>query len=282
MKNYLQNRTRAMKWINSEKRTFSEGIAILKDAGFKPGVVSVLERHGSGRYESEERLIYHMRQFIKAYADESAREDTDLTLGVVEGNQLQPDQENVDKKKIPSMFAEQTEEKLEAGEFPEPIDKLIRRYREAYVERDRLRLYMADLPETNDDETMEKRRRISDRAKELSDLMDEIYPKYAAYITEGKLPEDTENSEGGKILEEGEKSSDSQDDNPDKQQLQKQRKSIATKILRARNMLKYQKETKQDRENPLTDPVKVAKYQSKIDSLSKELEDIDMQIAKLG
>ena len=100
--------------------------------------------------------------------------------------------------------------------------------------------------------------------------MDDIYPMYAAYITEGKLPEEEEES------------SDNQDENPDKQLLQKQRKSIATKILRARNMLKYQKETKQDRENPLTDPVKVAKYQSKIDSLSKELEDIDMQIAKLG
>ena len=270
MKNYLQNRTRAMKWINSEKRTFSEGIAILKDAGFKPGVVSVLERHGSGRYESEERLIYHMRQFIKAYADESACEDTDLSLGVVEGNQLQPDLGEVDKNEVPSMFADQTEKKLEAGEFPEPIDKLIRRYREAYVERDRLRIDMAALPETNDEDPMEKRRKISDRAKELSDLMDDIYPMYAAYITEGKLPEEEEES------------SDNQDENPDKQLLQKQRKSIATKILRARNMLKYQKETKQDRENPLTDPVKVAKYQSKIDSLSKELEDIDMQIAKLG
>ena len=67
-----------------------------------------------------------------------------------------------------------------------------------------------------------------------------------------------------------------------KAELQKQRKSIVTKISRAKNMLLYQKETKQEQENPITDPKKVAKYQAKIDRLTQELNDIDMQIAALA
>lgn len=276
MKNYLQNREKAMAWVNSKDHDFESGLTILKDAGFKPGVVSVLARHGSGNHESDERLMYHMRDFIKAYANATAREDTDLVLGVADGKELQP--EKVEPKDVPTVFDDEITSKLEAGEFPPSIAEIIQKYRDAFVERDRLRYAMADLPENNDDKTVTKRKAISDRAKELADLMDELHPQYAAYISEGKLPEETTDSDPGNA----EYISEGQSSNPDKQQLQKQRKSIATKILRARNMLLYQKETKQDVENPMTDPKKVTKYQAKIDKLTKELEEIDMQIAKLA
>ena len=297
MKNYLQNREKAIEWVNG-KRDFNEGIAILKDARFKPGVVGVLERHGSGRNESDERLLYHMRDFIRCYASAEARQDTDLTIGVVDGKELQPDQQPNDE--IPSMLSDETGTKLESGVFPEPIAKIIKRFRNAYVERDRLHTEMANLPETNDDETVEKRRRISDRTKELSDEMDKLYPQYAAYIKEGSVPEEetessSEEDRESSSEEEPESSSeDGPENTPDdetkssqsvqesKQQLQKERKSVATKILRARNMLLYQAETKQPKENPMTDVKKVAKYQAKIERLTQELNDIDMKLAALG
>lgn len=273
MRNYLKNREKAMAWVNANVHDFEAGLAILKDAGFKPGVVSVLTRHGSGSHQSDERLMYHMRDFIRCYADQAAMEDTDFNIGVVEGKEIQPD--NQENDKIPSMFADDTEKKLQSGFYPEPIAKIISRYREAYIERDRLRIEMANLPEINDDENVEKRRQISDKAKQLADEMDKLYPQYEAYITSGTIPaaypalEDEGNSVGT-------------DKSTDKAELQKKRKSIATKILRAKNMLLYQKETKQEKENPLTDPKKVAKYQAKIDRLNQELNDIDMQIAALA
>lgn len=277
MKNYVQNRERACDWMNSSKHDFTQGIAILKDAGFKPGVVSVLERHGSGRNQSDERLIYHMRDFIKCFANEAAREDTDLTLGVVEGKELPSEEKTLPKGlKIPSMFSDETEEKLQSGFYPEPIAKVINRYRDAFVERDRLRLAMANLPENNEDDIVEKRRQISDKAKLLSDEMDKLYPIYENYIVGGNLP-----AEEAQPQTTDDSHADT-DSSPKKAELQKQRKSVATKILRARNMLLYQKETKQEQENPLTDPKKVAKYQAKIDRLTQELHDIDMQIAAMA
>ena len=262
-----------MAWVNGNVHDFEVGLSILRDAGFKPGVVSVLTRHGKGAHQSDERLMYHMRDFIRCYANPKAREDTDLIIGVVEGKEMQPD--NQENDKIPSMFSDSVKERLEAGGFPEPIAKVISSYRDAFVKRDKLMRQMAELPETNDEETVEKRRNISDEMKILSDSMERLYPQYKAYITNGSIPvEDTASKAEG--------DSAGNDSSADKAELQKKRKSIATKILRAKNMLLYQKETKQELENPLTDPKKVAKYQAKIDRLTQELHDIDMQIAALA
>lgn len=272
MRNYLLNREKAIAWINSRNHDFSQGLSILKEAGFKPGVVGVLERHGSGRHQSDERLMYHMRDFIKCYANDAAREDTDLELGVVEGKNIQPEEKvKHNGITIPSMFSDETEERLKTDFYPEPVAKIIKRYRDAFVERDRLRIAMADLPEINDEETVEKRHAISDRAKVLADEMDKLYPLYENYVVSGKLPD--EETTG--------KSNVKSDAPKNKAELQKERKSVATKILRARNMLLYQTETKQDQENPMTDQKKVVKYQTKIDKLSELLNTIDMQLAAL-
>lgn len=270
MKDYLQNRQRAMAWVNSAKHDFAEGIAILKDASFKPGVVSVLARHGSGTHQSDERLMYHMRSFIRCYANEEETRDTDLSLDVIDGKKIAASKpENLT---IPSMLSKETKDRLDSKVYPEPIAKVIIRYREAYVQRDKLMRQLADLPETNDDKTVEKRRNISDRMKKLSDTMDKLYPQYAAYIAKGEVP----------TAGVGDKGNIPSLDKMNKGELQKQRKSVATKILRARNMLLYQTETKQEKENPLKDEKKVAKYNAKIERLTAELKNIDMAIAALA
>ena len=67
-----------------------------------------------------------------------------------------------------------------------------------------------------------------------------------------------------------------------KEKLQKMRKSVATKILRARNMLEFQQESKADKPNPMPECPKRVKYETKIANLTEELEKIDYAIAALG
>lgn len=181
MKNYIENRAKALAWMRG-KHDFAAGIAILKAAGFKPGVVSVLERHGAGFRQSDDRLLYHMRDFIKAYANEDARQDTDLALNVMDGVEIKAQTE---KKAIPSMLSKSVKFKMESGDYPESVAKVIKEYREAYVTREKLQRMLLELPESNDDVTVEKRRSISDQMKKLSDRMDVLYPQYAAYVAEG-------------------------------------------------------------------------------------------------
>ena len=271
MKDYLKNREKAMAWVNGEKHDFAEGIAILKAASFKPGVVGVLERHGSGRHQSDERLMYHMRDFIRCFANTSAAEDTDLELDVIEGKQIS--ESKAENLTIPSMLSDETKARLESGVYPETIAQLITQYREAYVLREKLMHELAGLPETNDEETVEKRRSISEQMKALSDLMDQLYPQYEAYIADGQVQEKPSSDDGGLPIDIS---------TMGKEELQKLRKGVATKISRAKNMLLYQKESKQEVENPMTDEKKIAKYNAKIERLTAELHDIDMAIAALA
>ena len=67
-----------------------------------------------------------------------------------------------------------------------------------------------------------------------------------------------------------------------KADLQKKRKSVATKLLRAKNQLEFQQETKADKPNPMPDSPKRVKYETKVENLTKELSEIDYQIAALG
>jgi len=271
MKDYLKNREKAMAWVNGEDHDFAKGIAILKAASFKPGVVGVLERHGSGNHQSDERLMYHMRDFIRCFANESAKEDTDLELSVLDGKEVT---EEADSASTASMLSNEVAEKLDKGEYPSEIAAVISRYREAYVTRDKLMKALAELPETNDDMTVEKRRSISEQMKTLSDEMDKLYPQYEAYINEGKVPEDES--------EQNPEKSSSDISSMSKEELQKLRKGVVTKISRAKNMLLYQKESKQEVENPIKDEKKIAKYNAKIERLTAELHDIDMAIAALA
>lgn len=272
MRNYLENRERAMAWLNGDQRDFNQGIAILEDAQFKPGVVGVLKRHGSGRCQSDERLVYHMRDFVRCFAVESAAEDTDLLIDVVDGKEMSTTKIPADEK-LPSMLSNKVTEMLEGARFPEDISAIVRDYRSAYVEREQLMNKMAELPEDNDEVTVGKRKAISDRLKELSDLMDELYPKYEQYMREGKLPAKEAEPEAQQPAGL---------DTMGKEELQKLRKLTATKISRARNMLLYQTEAKQEQENPMTDERKIAKYNAKIARLAAELNDIEMAIARLG
>lgn len=271
MKNYLENRKKAMDWVNSDTHDFALGIAILKDASFKPGVIGVLEKHGSGNHQSDERLMYHMRSFIRCYAHEDEKQDTDMDLGIIDGKPAGQSEGNVE---VPSMLSEVTLQKLEAGEYPDAIAGVITKYREAYVSRDQLMKELAALPENNDDDTVEKRRSISDKMKELSDIMDELYPQYESFVKTGKDPDTGDKSKTVTVPADL--------NSMEVNDLKKLRKSVATKISRAQNMLLYQSETKKEKENPLTDEKKIVKYKTKIENLNKELKDIDMAIAKKG
>lgn len=132
--------------------------------------------------------------------------------------------------------------------------------------------------ETNDDETVEKRRSVSDQMKRLSDEMDVLYPQYEAFVATGTVPTQVsapDKEDGGEDA-----AGDGDLDGMSKEELAKMRKSVATKIQRARNMLLYQSETRQDAENPMTDEVKKAKYQAKIEALTPRLKEIEVALAK--
>ena len=287
--NFIKHRQAAIDWLNG-KRDFDEGIKVLEESKFKPGVVAKLKRVGAKGPEAKARLIYLMRSLIQAWAmpEEEATDNIDPATGV------DADEEMAIHTDSSVAYINMAIEKLtvDPEAFPKRIASVIREYADAYKRRDILHKQLADLPEDNGEETVAKRKELSNEIQAKTELMERMYPLYEKFLSlnEDITEEDIQSLEHSTDDTESTDEKDSSGyesgtgnlDGRTKEELQKLRKSVATKIGRAKNMLEYQQETKADEPNPMPESPKRVKYETKIANLTIELEKIDYAIAKKG
>lgn len=277
-------KNRAIEWLNKQKPDFHEGVNLLEQAGFKPGVVRVLRRQGPNGPETMERLRYNILEYARSMENHTP-EDTDAELHVFQGQEASTVAEDVKTDKHSIMYAIRLSEDGEAEYFGN-VKTLLNHYSEVYKKRSEAEYELTELPEDNDESIIEQRKQLLASIDECTDELERLYPYWVKYTTEGIEPTEEE-LEGNTPAEEPAEDDEEEDaatsyEGMSKEELQKLRKSVATKISRAQNMLLYQTETKQDVENPLTDPYKITKYNAKIERLSEQLDAIKMAIAKFG
>ena len=288
--NFIKHRQAAINWLNG-KRDFDSGIKVLEESKFKPGVVAKLKRVGEKGPEAKARLVYLMRSLVQAWAmpEEVANDNIDPATGV-DANEETTIYTDSSEAYINIAIARLI---IDPEAYPKRIASVIRDYADAYKQRDALHKQLVALPEDNAEETVARRKELSDAIKAQSELMERLYPLYEKYqslqqdisdedlqslqaVDDNNLPlEDSDNADGSAPTDENL-------EGKSKEELQKIRKSVATKISRAKNMLEYQQETKAETPNPLPESPKRLKYETKIANLTKELEQIDYAIAKLG
>ena len=286
---FIKHRQAAIDWLNG-KRDFDAGINVLEKSKFKPGVVARLKRDGVNGREAKARLVHIMRSLVQAWAmpDDQLNDNTDPATGV------DADEQPTIVTDSSDAYINMAVEKLmvDPEAYPKRIAAVIREYADAYKKRDILHKQLADLPEDNDEATVAKRKELSDEIKAKTELMERMYPLYEKFqsLNEDISEEDIQSLENptddtqsidekdSSVIEPGVGNLDGRT----KDELQKIRKSVATKIGRAKNMLEYQQETKAETPNPMPESPKKVKYETKIANLTKELEQIDYAIAKLG
>ena len=287
--NFIKHRQAAIDWLNG-KRDFDAGIKVLEESKFKPGVVAKLKRVGVNGPEAKARLVYLMRSLVQAWAmpEGDAADNTDPATGVDANEEMAIHTDSSDA------YINMAIEKLtvDPEAFPKRIASVIREYADAYKRRDILHKQLADLPEDNGEETVAKRKELSNEIQAKTELMERMYPLYEKFLSlnEDITEEDIQSLEHSTDDTESTDEKDSSGsesgtgnlDGRTKEELQKLRKSVATKIGRAKNMLEYQQETKAESPNPMPESPKRVKYETKIANLSRELEQIDYAIAKLG
>ena len=287
--NFIKHRQAAIDWLNG-KRDFDAGIKVLEESKFKPGVVAKLKRVGVNGPEAKARLVYLMRSLVQAWAmpEGEAADNTDPATGVDANEEMAIHTDSSDA------YINMAIEKLtvDPEAFPKRIASVIREYADAYKRRDILHKQLADLPEDNGEETVAKRKELSDEIQAKTELMERMYPLYEKFLSlnEDITEEDIQSLEHSTDDTESTDEKDSSGsesgtgnlDERTKEELQKLRKSVATKIGRAKNMLEFQQETKAESPNPMPESPKRVKYETKIANLSRELEQIDYAIAKLG
>lgn len=279
---FIQFRQKAIDWLNSD-RNFNTGIQLLEESKFKPGVVAKLKKHGENGPEAKKRLKFLVNELVKAWImPEQALTDNAPELGDFTDTDLKKQEGHSDKDALSLVDAYKALSEQER-QYPETVAQVIRRYADAYKQRDILHKKMADMPEDNDEATVSARKQLSDQIAALSDEMEFLYPKYIAFTENGEVPTEEELKQLVDKQEDVDKAKTEVDySSLSKEELQKMRKSVATKILRARNMLEFQQESKADKPNPMPECPKRVKYETKIANLTEELEKIDYAIAALG
>lgn len=274
-KDYFNARKEAMKWlkVQPEKRDYVKGLQILQKSGFKPSVAALLARNGEKEW-TREKLKYCLRQMLQVYYDPEdpryADEDVDALNDEHKEVVELPDPETVDN------------EKTQKTPRPTEVQQLMELYADAHKQRDIANRERAELPETNDDETVGKRKGLSEKMENLTAKMEALWALRKRYDEEGTIPtfEEIEkaNAETTTKKKEDERPEDLTvlDDNT----LKRQRSSTKTMLTRKQNMLLYQKESKQQQPNPMPDCPKRVVLEKDVEKLQARLTRIEYEIAR--
>lgn len=171
---YIEARREGIAWLNSAKREYNTGVAILAKSGYKTIVSSKLAKLGE-KPHTREKLEYEIRQMIKVWyhPDDPRFEDVDLADDAVEGNDGRS--ETVPEETAAAIVAiaenELAREADEQPAYPPVIVKIIYDFRECYNERSRQHRLLAELGETNTQAVCAERKDIVARIGFLSKRM---------------------------------------------------------------------------------------------------------------
>lgn len=295
--NYIEARREGIQWLNSQKRDYATGVAILNRSGYKGFVAARLARTGE-KPQNREKLEYEMRQMIKVWynPDDPRFADVDLSDDAVPGEDGR--QETVSEETAQAIVAtaekELARETDEQPAYPPVMAKIIYDFRECYNERSRQHRMLAELGETNTPAVCTQRKDIAARIAFLSDRMTLLAAIKKQFEQNRELPSEEQLNELYKPKEEAKpekEESDEEDAEADKtdlaslsvEELKKAKSNAKSKITKAQNMLLYSTESKpkDGKENPLPECPKRMKYEKKIERQKALVEKIEYRLAEL-
>lgn len=299
MKENVQTFRKATAWLNGQKKDFAEGVQILKEAVFKPAVVRKLERDGAEGPAAAQRLEFQLREFVKAFGSEKEIPDTDAEIHVFDGKEAP-----ADTTQEMQMGIMQVAEEMESGKLQleqQSQAKVIREYAAAYRQREKAMREMAEVGEKNDEESMTRRKALSDLIDEKTALMERLYPLFEKYQSGADLSvEEVENAlkdnhdfstdksaatESGAAHTSEDAGHQHATDNLEgksREELARMKKNAQVRLLRSQNKLTYQSEKKMDKENPMPEGAERTKLETRIQNIEAEIASLDMAIAKFG
>lgn len=277
---YFEARSEAMKWLGlkQDKRNFAAGLKILVKSGYKPNVQKLLVRKGELPWTME-KLTSCLRDVVQVYYNpDDPRFDDVPDADIL--NDKTGEKPTVDKQDDIARLSGSAD----FQNMPEVMQTLIRNYSDAYKQRARLARQRYELGESNDEQSVEKRKTLGESIDRLTNYMDILIAMREKYEKDGVLPDmDTLNNapSAAEVKEEDEKQEKSVDyKSMSTDKLKTRRKSLTNQITRKENMLLYQSETKQDEENPLPDSPKRVKLEKQIENLKAEKSKVEYELAE--
>lgn len=264
---YLELRSKAIAWLNTKAHDFKTGLSILQLSGFKPVAVSKVAKWGEGHKFAEQKLQALIYEYIRLWADPKLADKDEKEDIPVKEEPVYQDQEEV-------------ENQCDAQGYPDMIRRVFHEFYARMGERRKLHARAAAI-QGNSDEEIALREELLSQVEAHSLRMDILWAAKTRFEKERILPDISLFEPEEELSEKGGEdfvlSPDaSQDD------LKKLKKNTNTKLIRARNMLDFQQETKADNPNSMPTGPKRAKYEKKVEQLTAFIEKIDFRIVELS
>ncbi len=245
-KEYYEARKEAIEWLNG-KREFNSGTRILIKSGYKPQVAAKIAKWGNISH-SASKLEHEIRMMIRVWNNPDAPEHED------ESQETAEEDKNIHSF-MNSISQEQESDVLKAARI---------HCADLFNKRGVLRKKLIDLGEKNDPETIEERKQLIEQISSLSQEIDRIYKEVEA----GEIKEEKEELPPEKLLT--------------KEDLMRIKGNLKSSVTRTKNMLEYQMEKKGEEPNPMPEGPNRLKYETKLERLHNEINEIDYKLAAFG
>ena len=311
--NYSESREKAIDWINSKKRDFTAGLAILQDSKYKPVAVSKVAKWGETNKFANDKLLALIYEYIGKWIRPEDPKHKDE----------QPDGE-VDAFEFTPKLVEEVNGICDEQGYPVIIRHIVHAFYALHRKRASMHEQAAAL-EGNTPEVVLERQNLLSGVEAITARLDELWKAKTLYDVDGTVPgadlfevlpegeeslitaeatpetikKDTEAkqestdlivpTEGATpetIKEETEVKQESTDfilpTEAGMEELKKLKKNTTSKLVKAKNMLDYQKESKQPDLAPMPDGPKRAKQEKRIKQLTEFIEKIDYRIVELS
>lgn len=263
MKNKVQE------WIQ-EGCDFVQGLKLLAEIGKNkqlPRIMAGSEKRYTGKllYELCKAAGFSMQEFQEM--KESLLSSTEQSNG---------DNTGFAKPDIPGTNEEPKHGIEDAKVLPDCVQRVIKEHSDLFNLRAQLHEQMTELPEDNSQETVKKRKNLSDSIAQLSPRIDLMFAAKESFYTEGKLPdmkilfpEPPADNPGASLLP------------SDPAELKKLKKNLQSANTKDQNMLEFQDAKKGDKPNPMPAGPKRQKLEFRIKDRIAQIEEIDYKLLSL-
>lgn len=286
--NYSESREKAIDWINSKKRDFTAGLAILQDSKYKPVAVSKVAKWGETNKFANDKLLALIYEYIGKWMRPEDPKHKDE----------QPDGE-VDAFEFTPKLVEEVNGICDEQGYPTIVRHIVHAFYALHRKRASMHEQAAAL-EGNTPEVVLERQNLLSGVEAITARLDELWKAKTLYDVDGTVP----GADLFEVLPEGEESFNPEEAAPETikkdteakqestdfiipteaglEELKKLKKNTTSKLVKAKNMLDYQKESKQPDLAPMPDGPKRAKQEKRIKQLTEFIEKIDYRIVELS
>lgn len=263
--NELRNQVSA--WLNSKNEDFQEGLALLQQSGYKPNVTTFLLRQGESAF-TRSKLRNELSGYLRYFRNPSSAIHEDIPSGNI-------------IKEVENQWRVIREAEIQ--EYPDIVKKAWYEYSDLYTQRSVLHKQLKEVGESNDTQSMNKRKGVKTVMEAISRRIEELWKAIDEYkrtnvLPDGSLFAETFNPEEIHLVIEKKVP-----ELPDTAaELTALKRNLQSKLTKHSNKLLYQSTKKMDTHNPLPegpDRIKTEKY---VSELKEQIEQVNLKLAQLA